>query len=281
MAGFLGRLLGAQQQSEAASDPVPGIGGYIYPPGPVGATGYPGSTSSRRINPQLARKNAGRGVTGGGIGAPNNPVQAQQAHRQDVAGEFHGGLPIRDSSSATYVGPQYQESEVRSKPRLSQGVPGPNVRNTWFQQGNVPGAPASSGPMGTSVPAGPNRFVWGGVNGGVEINEALERKIPYAPKGRGNPVPAAGKNVRAATLDGIRFTMPPPVMVPQRDGYGTARRNQGNRPTVFTEPAPWSAQFYDTTSATGGPDSPGTAAPVPSVYVSPSVPRSNNWRRGG
>ena len=73
----------------------------------------------------------------------------------------------------------------------------------------------------------------------------------------------------------------PPVFQPQRSGYGTARTHQRNRPTIFTEPAPWTANFYDTTAATGGPDTPGTPAAVQNVYVSPAATRRTSWRRGG
>ncbi len=281
---FLKRLFGARVP-EPPGDPVPGIGGYDYPPGPAGQTGYPGSTSARRTNSALARKNMGpppgqTGSFGGGIGTPNVPVTAQQQHRQDQAGEFHGGLPKGGSSAATFVGRQYQDTEHRYRPVHGHPEQIP-VRNTMYVQGNLPGAPASSGPMGTSVPAGPNRYV--AVEGEfTSFYEALERKIPYDAKGRGTPVPGQGRNVRGAILDGIRFGLSPPVMVPQRQGYGTARTRQGNRPTVFSEPPPWSARFYDTTAATGGPDQAGTAAPVQQVYVSPAVPRQGgSWRRGG
>ena len=280
--GILKRLFGPRV-TPVPGDPVPGIGGYDYPPGPAGQTGYPGSTSARRTNSQLARKNMGGSYPrGGGTGTPNNPVGAQQAHRQDQPGEFHGGLPAGGSSAATFVGPQYQDTERRYRPQHEHPAQ-ITVRNSMFVQGNVPGAPASSGPMGTSVPAGPNRYVMP-EGAATSFYEALERKIPYTAKGRGAPSsPHQPRHIRGAVLDGIRFSLSPPILVPQRSGYGTARTRQGNRPTIFEEPPPWSARFYDTTAATGGPDQAGTAAPVAAVYVSPSVPRGQgrSYRRGG
>ena len=266
---LLKRMFGAKA-APAEADPVPGIGGYIYPRGPAGETGYPGSTSSRRTNPSFARKNTFQENT-----APWNPIEAQQAERQDTAGEFHGGLPKDGTLSATGVGPQYQDTEQRSNTQISQDIPGgQNQRNTRYYGGinAIVGLPASDGS------GSPNRYVMDGVNGGYEMY-SMERRMPYT--GHGTLPVGHVPHVRGADLNGIRFTMPPPIMEPQRNGVEKPRLRGRGLPTVFVEPAPWSANSYVTTAATGGPNTPGTAAPPTDIRISPAVPRANNWRRGG
>ncbi len=276
MAGFLAALFGGPKTADP--DPVPGIGGYDYPRGPAGQTGYPGSTSSTRYNPRLADKNRLKGL-------PTQTVEAQQLHRQDNPGEWHGGLPFGDAPSATYVGPQYQDTEKRSNPVISAGTPGgQNQRNTKFYGGIQarPGetqtyqVPPKGGRPATEVEV-PSRYVFGGVNGGYE-SHSMDRRMPYTGHGTTGNL----RSVRGAVLDGNRFTQAPPVLQAQGTGYGKARLRQRHRPTVFAEPAPWSANFYDTTEATGGPATPGTPATVQNVLVSPAPSRGNaKWRRGG
>jgi hypothetical protein len=266
VSGIFDRLFGGPKAVAADDDPVPGIGGYVWPRGPAGATGYPGSTSARRLNPQLARRHMMAATM-----APSATIESQQLARQDTAGEENGGLP-RGTLAETGVGPQYQDTEVRSNPVISAHHDGYQQRNTTRPPRQNSGGPASDG-------QGVNRYAFGGEAGGFE-SHSVERQIPYT---RHGPLPGQhnAKQLRGADLSGTRFTLKPPVFVPQGDGFGKARRSQRNRPTVFAEPAPWSAQFYDTTAATGGPDDPGTPATVRNIHVSPAVQRANNWRRGG
>jgi hypothetical protein len=202
---------------------------------------------------------------------PGNPVESQQVNRQNTAGEFDGGLP-QGTLPETGVGPQYQDTEVRSNPVISAHHGGYQQRNTTRSARQNSGGPASDG-------HGVNRYTFGGEAGGFE-SHSMNRRMPYTAHG---PLAHShnAKQIRGADLSGTRFTLKTPVFVPQNDGFGKARRSQRNRPTVFAEPAPWSSQFYDTTPATGSPDDPGTPAVVQNVYVSPVVPRANNWRRGG
>jgi hypothetical protein len=115
----------------------------------------------------------------------------------------------------------------------------------------------------------PNRFVLpGGITGWSVL-----REMPYG--GRGN-------GARGAQLSGQRY-----YASGQQDqfwnagmgDYGIAReRGSGNkRPVSFTEPAPWTANFYDTTAEVGTTDDPGTPGQTPNlVYTSPSVGRASN-----
>lgn len=114
-----------------------------------------------------------------------------------------------------------------------------------------------------------SRFVMpGGQTGWSEL-----RRMPYTGRGDG---------ARGAQLTGQRF-----YGTGQQDqfwnagqgDYGIARSYGGKRPVGFTEPAPWTANFYDTTTPVqdnSNPQSPDA------IYVSPSQGRASNstGRRG-
>jgi hypothetical protein len=97
--------------------------------------------------------------------------------------------------------------------------------------------------------------------------------MPYAGRGDG---------ARGANLNGQRY-----YATGQADqffnagmgDYGIRRISGGgvSRPVSFTEPAPWTANFYDTTAEVGTTAAPGANAQSPNmVYVSPSGGRASN-----
>jgi hypothetical protein len=97
------------------------------------------------------------------------------------------------------------------------------------------------------------------------------REMPYGGRGDG---------ARGAALSGQRY-----YATGQRDqfgnagqgDYGIARERGGKRPVSFTEPAPWSTNYYDTTDSVGTADTPGTNTQAPNqVYYSPSSGRAVN-----
>jgi hypothetical protein len=184
---------------------------------------------------------------------------------------------------------------IRAQPEISGNVPGSqNVRNTYAQDyKNPPGqlhtylsapradtAPVNDGGQATdgnvhpervvqSVTV-PNRFVWDG--GGVQSWSVL-REMPYAGRGDG---------ARGADLNGQRY-----YATGQNDqfwnagqgDYGIARKmgSSNKRPVSFTQPAPWTGQYYDTTPGVEN----NTATQAPDlVYVSPQVSRRNTATRG-
>jgi hypothetical protein len=122
----------------------------------------------------------------------------------------------------------------------------------------------------------PNRLTFPG--DGQSLSWAVLREMPYA--GRGN-------GARGAQLNGQRR-----YVTGQDDqfwnagqgDYGIARQRGGKRPVSFTQPAPWTAQFYDTTASVGTADNPNTspAQQPQAVHVSPTGRRASNrtGRRG-
>lgn len=203
-----------------------------------------------------------------------------------------GGELTRKAAQATGV-PENDPRDTTTlwkdaQPQISQGTPGAgNVRNRIAQRyKNVPGvvhaylaAPRADVPRtnpggqatdgnvhaaaATSPVQVPNRFVFAG---GGQQTWSVEREMPY-PKGH-----------RGADLSGQRYYgtgVYDPFMNAGMGGYGVGRlRGPLHRPTFFAEPAPWSSQFYDTTSDVGTPDMPGSSTQVQDLtYVSPQVSR--------
>lgn len=228
---------------DASADPVGVVGGYDYPPGPVGATGYPGSGPAAPPTHSQAPY-------------VSLPISDQAAALQINPDEFYGGFTQGPPSAEL---PVQKPRERRWYPRLSTNDDCTEQRNTTFYGGRQ------------AQPDGQDRFVYGGYR-----SYAFERPIPLT---RNHLRQKAG----AGGLDGTRFYM-------ENQGQGSlgaigkSRGQRNHRPTVFTEPAPWSANYYDTTASTGTPDQPGTAQPYTDVYVSPNVSPNTNggtWRQGG
>jgi hypothetical protein len=116
----------------------------------------------------------------------------------------------------------------------------------------------------------PSRFVmWGGGS----QTWSVQREMPYGGRGDG---------ARGAQLTGQRY-----YAAGQQDqfwnagqgDYGISRKLGGDhkRPVSFTQPAPWTGQFYDTTPGVAQ----SSAAQAPDlVYVSPQARRVNTATRG-
>ena len=110
----------------------------------------------------------------------------------------------------------------------------------------------------------PSRFVF---EGGGNQTWSVERQMPYG---------SVGNGARGAHLNGQRY-----YATGQNDQfgnagqgeYGQARKGGAKRPVSFTEPAPWTSQYYDTTA--GVADSSNQQAPA-AVYVSPTSGRASN-----
>ena len=238
------------------------------------------------------------------------PQPATIGELRRVPTEWYGGVPLRSdavspaqhaagsglnalSGSAAIAGPQgstmdTETPRVDRQPDISGGVPGSNnVRNEYAQRyknrpgemhtyhsasrpdqkvkglntdGNAFFAPST---LVTVI----SRFVWN--QGGVQT-WSVQRQMPYTGRGDG---------ARGAQLSGTRYyASGPPINVNGGLGdYGVARLrgDKTKRPVSFTEPSPWTAQFYDTTASVGTVDAPGTNSAAPSaIYVSPDPGRA-------
>lgn len=185
---------------------------------------------------------------------------------------------------------------AKAQPLIGEGTPGSNnVRNEVAQR--YKNAPGQGHTYKSAARADQAGVVPGGqaADGNVKIDRAstdvtVQNRFQFAGTGsqswavlREMPYGGRGDGARGANLNGTRY-----YATGQTDqfwnagqgDYGIERvRGAGNkRPVGFTEPAPWSAQFYDTTDDVGTSDSP-NASPgqvVNQVYTSPSTGRASN-----
>lgn len=296
MAGLISRLFGGNQRPPE-TDPLPGVGGYSMSRGPAGQTGYPGSTGSTRTfsahNTSAAKLPMRGGANVGMIraelqGTPGTN-KGGPTDNTSLLNQTAGGHPL---SGAQAVGGHSEIDTTtpysRAESQISRGIPGAqNVRNTKAQaykaapgqirtyesapradQANL--APseggAGLGPVTTPVQS-VSRFVFNG--GGVETWD-VDRRIPYT--GRGN-------GLRGAQLDGNRYYAAgqyDQFVSAQSGKYGVARLAGPKRPVNFTQPAPWTGNYYDTTEQVQQQTAP--QAPD-AVYVTPVPARPNTAAR--
>jgi hypothetical protein len=181
------------------------------------------------------------------------------AAQPEIDGNTPGAQNVRNTIAERYKNPAGQLHSYRSAPRADQATPNPGGQAT---DGNVDG-------IGISQPVMvPNRGVF------PEITWRVLREMPYG--GRGN-------GARGADLNGQRYYatgQQDEFMNAGQGEFGTARLSgAGNkRPVSFSQPAPWTANYYDTTASVGTNEDPNTQpAQQPSaVYTSPGGLRASN-----
>lgn len=178
----------------------------------------------------------------------------------EISGNVPGSANVRNQVAQRYKARPGEMHTYKSRPRADQAPVNPGGQAT---DGNVhPDAVVDDVTV-------PSRFVFAG--GGVQ-SWSVERQMPYTGRGDG---------ARGAELNGTRYygTGQGSEFLNAGQGqYGQARlAGPRHRPTVFAEPAPWSANYYDTTASVGTPLSPGDASQAPDlVYVSPQAGRASN-----
>lgn len=178
-----------------------------------------------------------------------------------------------------------------AQPEIGQGVPGANnVRNqvaqrykaapggtrTYKSAARADQAPVNRGGQNTDGNVHPDaavtqvsvasRFVF---DAGGNQTWAVAREMPYGGRGDG---------ARGADLNGQRFYTTGQTgqfMNAGQGDYGIARERGADhkRPVSFTTPAPWTANYYDTTQ--GVAEETTTQSPN-MVYVSPTTGRATN-----
>jgi hypothetical protein len=293
----------------------PGPAGQTGYPGSTSATRQHGRGSSPRVAKigaeQLGGTDNAMGTTtetrqvayrgdvhGAAIAGPRTTArvtQRQTAIRQRMQhnspAEFYGGPmlqtgPGNNTAGANPLSPaqaagghSVRDTEtpmIRRQPTIGLDTPGAqNVRNSIAQRWkNPPAQPHTyrSAPNPAKPPDDvtvQNRFQFPA--GGGNQTWSMLRRMPYVGRGDG---------ARGADLNGQRY-----YATGQQDqfwnagqgDYGIERERGGKRPVGFTQPAPWTSNFYDTTDEVGSSDSPGTPTQAPqSIYYSPSAGRASN-----
>lgn len=177
----------------------------------------------------------------------------------EVGGNVPGGQKLRNTIANRVHNPPGQMHTYKSRPRPDQAQVNPGGQAT---DGNVNGIGI------TQEVTVLNRTVF------PEITWSVLREMPYG--GRGN-------GARGADLNGQRYYatgQDSQFWNAGQGSYGVGRLegNGNKRPVGFTQPAPWSSQFYDTTASVGTVDDPNTSPTqqVSAVYVSPGGLRASN-----
>jgi hypothetical protein len=222
----------------------------------------------------MLRTGPGNNTAGG---TPMTPAKSAGGHSQrdtttpwiqaqfPLGGMAPGAQNVRNQVALRYKNAPGQVHGYQSAARADQA---PVNLSGQASDGNVHPERAASQ---VSVP---NRFV---LQGG-QTGWAVQREMPYGGVGNGG---------RGAHLSGQRYYttgQDTQFWNAGQGDYGLARQQGGKRPVAFTEPAPWTTNFYDTTSEIGTSDNPNTTpGQSPSaVYTSPSTGRaSNNTGRRG
>lgn len=202
---------------------------------------------------------AGAHPLSGAAAAGGHSMLDTQTPWRDAQPQIAVGVPgsnnVRNQVAQRYKNAPGQTHTYKSAPRADQT---PVLRGGQAVDGNVK---ADLAAQDVSVQ---NRFVFAG--GGVQT-WSVERRMPYSGPGDGS---------RGGHLNGQRY-----YGTGQGDQfwnggqgeYGQARKGGPKRPVSFTEPAPWTSQYYDTTQ---GVQDGSAAQAAAAVYVSPASGRASN-----
>jgi len=301
------RRTGLKDRSPRVAVPLPGIGGYDYPRGQYGATGFPGSTpASTRTHQQDAggRKDRQLTVTGNQAewvllpmrrlnGTPSQPRARQMRSTSPerrvtpVIGGAPGSQNVRNQIAQRY----------KAVPGMIRGYrPAPNPGKTGarlngpaqYHPGTivhghpdgkpVPGMDSNTGPSATVIVS--SRYV--SLEGSQE-GYAVNRELFFTKGGTPAPYPdsyvrsTGNHHLRGARLTGQRYfgaiRDQQKIGLPS-DSYGIARaRGPRHRPVAFTPPTPWTANYRDS--------APEEDPAADMIHVSPSRPvRGRSVRRG-
>ena len=256
--------------------PNPGIGGYDYPRGPFGATGFPGSTPAATPTHTQARPDGARGLrqldpqanqaewkqlpTRRAGGDPRQPFARQRRstspeHRMTpIIGGAPGSENVRNQVAQRYKARPEIVREYRPSPN-----PGKTGASLTGQSRYHPGTTIYGEPDGNPIPAmAPqpgfpptvsvqSRFVSAE---GSQEGYAMNRDLFFAKGGKPAPQPqGAAPHIRGGRYDGTRYfgelSAQQKIGLPS-DSYGIKRaRGPNHRPVRFEQPPPWTANFYD------------------------------------
>src|SRR6266478_1564193 len=296
--GYTKRRTGLKARIPRGAVPLPGIGGYDYPRGPYGATGFPGSTpASPRTHQQDSGGRDDRQLTVTANQAEwallpprrqdGTPAQPRARQRRSTSPEQRmtpviGGAPgsanVRNTVAQRY---KARPGLVRAyQPAPNPGKTGAHLNGpSQYHPGTmihghpdgkpVPGMDANPGaPPSVIVPS---RYV---SEEGSQEGYAVDRPLLFAQGGPPAAYPdsfvrsTGNHHLRGGRLTGQRYFGA--VRDQQRiglpsDSYGIARaRGPRHRPVGFTPPQPWTANYRDS--------APGEDPASDMIHVSPGRP---------
>ena len=305
------RRHGLKAKSPRPGVPLPGLGGYDYPRGPFGATGFPGSThAAPHTHTQTAQGRKDRQLTTTGNqaewailpprrpgGDPSQPTARSVTHHETgaehrmtpVIGGSPGSQNVRNQVAQRYKAVPGQVRAYRASPNPGKTGARLNGPSQYHPGQAVYGDPDGKPVPGMASQPGsapmvdvPSRYV--SLEGSQE-GYAMNRRMLFAKGGTPAPYPSSytrftgNQHLRGGRLTGQRYfgdkKDQQQIGLPS-DAYGIARaRGPRHRPVQFTQPGPWTANYYDTLL----PDDGNQAADM--IHVSPSRPRAGRAVRRG
>ena len=302
------RRHGLKAKSPRVGVPLPGVGGYDYPRGPYGATGFPGSTpAAATTHTQGNDGRLDRQLTATGNqaewallpprrpdGSPRQPrartgeETSSERRETPVIGGSPGSQNVRNTIAQRYKAVPALWRTYRPSP--NPGKTGATLNGhainhpgqvVYGEPDGVPVAGMASNPGGGPFVTVQSRYV---SPEGSQEGYAMNRPLAFTKGGTPAPYPSSfvaftgNQHPRGGRLTGQRYFG---AIVDQQeiglpsDAFGIARaRGPRHRPARFEVPQPWSANYYDV------PADQGTQSPD-LIYQSPARPRPGRVRRGG
>jgi hypothetical protein len=303
------RRHGLKAKSPRPGVPLPGLGGYDYPRGPFGATGFPGSTpAAAPTHTQTSGGRRDRQLTATGNQAewaslpprrPGGDPEQPYARSLRTARAEHRMTPIIGGAPGAENVRNQIAQRYKAVPGLVRGYrAAPNPGKTGaHQQGTSqfhPGQAVWGDPDGKPIPGMasqpgappevdvPSRYV--SLEGSME-GYAMNRALLFSKGGTPPPYPSSytrftgNQHLRGGRLTGQRYfgdlADQQRVGLPT-DAYGIARaRGPRHRPVSFAQPGPWTANYYDVAPGASGDQAPDM------IHASPSRPRAGRAVRRG
>lgn len=283
----LKRRKGLKDRSpRAPAVPEPGLGGYDYPRGPYGATGFPGSTPAARDTHPDRRPEGARGLrqlnvsqnqaewvelpTRRANGTPRQPRARQMRSTSPERREIPriGGAP-GSGNVRNQIAQRYKARPELWRPYRPSANPGKTGAHLDGAAQYHPGTQVSGHPDGKPIPGMPSnpgmtpplvtvQSRFSEPEGGSQEGYAVNRPLVFAKGGVGSFQGAPnGYNfhLRGGRLTGQRYFG---ALADQQrigldtDAYGLSRaRGPRHRPVRFEQPTPWAANYYDLPPSAG------------------------------
>ena len=177
------RTKGLKSKPSRQAVPLPGVGGYAYPPGPYGATGFPGSTAAaRKTKGQTPRSRRDRQLT------------AAQAQARDTGPEFQDVTPVMVPK------PQTTRSQVRFRPGAE-----PEPGNRFLRTDGTPRQPRARTGEETSTEHRMTPVIGADAPGSQNVRNTVAQRYKARPEIWREYKPAPNPGKLGAHLNGTSY----------------------------------------------------------------------------
>lgn len=211
------RVKNKPQPPRVQSLPNPGIGGYDYPRGPYGATGFPGSTPAA-----LSRGNTGHRQTA--QGRRDRQLSAAESQARDTGGEFLDTWPVETPK------PQPPYGQVRFRPGIA-----PARGNKFLRANGTPRQPFARQMRSTSAEHRMTPVI-GGAPGSQNVRNEFAQRYKARPELVRGYRPAANPGKTGAHLMGPARRHPGTYVHGEPDGKPIPGMDpQPGPPEVFVQ----------------------------------------------